>query len=111
MAAEFLQVMTTVESEADAERLAGALVGERLAACVQVVGPIRSTYRWQGAVERATEWLCLAKTTAAACDALMARIGELHAYDTPELTAVPIERGSDAYLGWIAAETRSHPEG
>jgi periplasmic divalent cation tolerance protein len=106
MAAEFLQVMTTVETEAEAGALADALVGERLAACVQVIGPIRSTYHWRGSVERAAEWLCLAKTTAAASEALMARIAELHSYDTPEITAVPIEHGSAAYLDWIRAETR-----
>ena len=102
MAQDCLQVMTTTDSEEETGKLARGITEARLAACVQVVGPIRSTYRWRGAVERATEWLCLAKTTAAACDALMARIGELHAYDTPEITAVPIEAGGDAYLRWLA---------
>jgi len=101
-----VQVVMAVDTGENADRIAAALVDERLAACVQVIGPIRSTYHWRGSVERAAEWLCLAKTTAAASEALMARIAELHSYDTPEITAVPIEHGSAAYLDWIRAETR-----
>jgi periplasmic divalent cation tolerance protein len=96
-----LQVQTTVDSEADAEAIATALVEERLAACVQVVGPIRSTYRWRGAVERATEWLVLVKTTRAAYPALEARLRSVHRYEEPEIVALPIVAGSAGYLGWI----------
>jgi periplasmic divalent cation tolerance protein len=97
--------MTTLGNRDEADRLAGVLVRERLAACVQVVGPIRSTYWWQGAVETAEEWLCLIKTADARYAALEARIKELHSYDVPEITAVPITAGAAAYLGWIEAET------
>ena len=100
-----MQVTTTLGSRDEADRLAGALVRERLAACVQVVGPIRSTYWWQGAVETAEEWLCLIKTADARYAALEARIKELHSYDVPEIVAVPITAGAAAYLDWIAAET------
>ena len=72
--ADCCQVTTTVATQADAERIAAALVEERLAACVQVAGPIISTYRWQGAVERATEWYCHCKTTRARYPALEARL-------------------------------------
>jgi periplasmic divalent cation tolerance protein len=100
-----LQVTTTVEAREDADRLARSLVEERLAACVQVVGPITSTYWWQGAVEVAQEWICLIKTTDERFEALAARIKQIHSYDVPEITAVPLVKGSPEYLGWIDAET------
>lgn len=100
-----LQVTTTVETREDADRLARSLVEERLTACVQVVGPINSTYWWRGAVEAAQEWMCLIKTTEDRFDALADRIKELHSYDVPEITAVPFVKGSAEYLGWIDAET------
>ncbi len=81
-----------------------ALVDRRLAACVQVVGPVESRYRWEGRVETATEWLCVAKTTAERYDELEAAIGELHSYDVPEILAVPVVRGSAAYLRWLGDE-------
>ena len=101
----YLQVMTTLDSRAAADGLADTLVRDRLAACVQVVGPIRSTYWWQGAVETAEEWLCLVKTAESRYPALEARVRELHSYDVPEITAVRIAAGSADYLGWIGAET------
>jgi periplasmic divalent cation tolerance protein len=98
---EALQVVTTTESQAEAEALAGALVSRRLAACVQVIGPIRSVYRWEGQVTAADEWLCQIKTTRAGYSALEAAIRELHAYDVPEIIATPTVAGSEAYLGWV----------
>lgn len=97
----FLQISTTAATREDAERIAAALVERRHAACVQVVGPATSVYRWQGAVERCEEWLCLIKTTAAAYGAVEAAIRELHPYECPEMIATPIERGSAPYLAWI----------
>jgi periplasmic divalent cation tolerance protein len=99
--ADCCQVTTTVATQADAERIAAALVEERLAACVQVAGPIISTYRWHGAIERATEWHCHCKTTRARYPALEARLRELHPYETPEIIALPIVAGLPAYLAWI----------
>lgn len=92
---------------ASAERLAGALVDERLAACVQVLPGLRSVYRWDGAVERADEVLLLIKTTRERLDALTARVRALHPYELPELLAVEAAGGSSAYLEWVAAETRA----
>jgi periplasmic divalent cation tolerance protein len=100
----FLQVTTTADSAALAERIADTLVSERLAACAQVVGPIRSTYRWRGQVERADEWYCHLKTTADRWDAVLARIHALHSYETPEIIAVPIVAGAAPYLAWVAQE-------
>lgn len=104
---DFYQVLTTLETAGDAQRLARTLVEGRGAACVQVVGPIRSTYWWEGAVQVEEEHLCLIKTDGAALDRLMDLIAEHHPYDVPEITATPIVKGSRAYLDWIAAEVRS----
>jgi len=86
--------------------MAEALVDRRLAACVQIVGPIESTYRWQGKLEVAQEWLCLMKTTRTRFRALAAAIDALHSYDTPEVVALPIVAGSRRYLEWLAASVR-----
>jgi periplasmic divalent cation tolerance protein len=101
MAAEHLQVQTVTGSEEEVERIATALIDRRLAACVQVIGPLTSRYRWQGEIEEAQEWMCLAKTTASRYPQLEAAIRELHSYDEPEIVATPIVAGSAGYLGWI----------
>jgi periplasmic divalent cation tolerance protein len=104
--ADYLQVHTTTGSEAEAERISAALIERRLAACVQVLGPIASRYRWQGEVETAEEWLCLAKTEASRYPELEAAIRELHSYDEPEIVATPIAAGSAGYLAWISHSVR-----
>jgi periplasmic divalent cation tolerance protein len=98
-------MLTTAGSRAEANRIAAALVDERLAACVNVVAPITSIYRWRGAVERAEEVLLLVKTRRARMARVGARIRALHSYDLPEVIALPIDAGSAAYLAWIAAVT------
>jgi periplasmic divalent cation tolerance protein len=95
------QVTTTLPDQAAAERVAGVLVEERLAACAQVLGPVSSIYYWKGSVERSTEWYCHLKTTAAGLPALQARIRELHPYDIPEIIALPMVDGDAEYLRWI----------
>ena len=102
---DHLQVQTTTDSADAAQEISRVLVGERLAACVQVVGPITSTYWWDDAVQVEQEWLCLIKTTADRYEALATRLREIHSYDVPEITALPITRGSSDYLGWIDTET------
>jgi periplasmic divalent cation tolerance protein len=104
--ADFLQVVTTVDSEDVAERLARGITGARLAACVQIVGPIKSIYWWQGELEEAREWQLLIKTTTGRIAELEDYIRENHGYDTPEITATVISGGNDEYLDWITAETR-----
>jgi periplasmic divalent cation tolerance protein len=99
--AEYLQVLTTVGSGEEAERISAALVERRLAACVQVLGPISSRYRWQGKIELDSEWICLAKTTAERYPALEAAVRELHSYEQPEIVATAIVAGSAGYLDWI----------
>ncbi len=90
---------------ASADRIAQALVAERLAACVNILPGMRSVYRWEGAVEQADELLLLIKTSAARVDAMTLRITQLHPYELPELIAVEVAAGLPAYLAWIAAET------
>ena len=95
------QVTTTLPDQTAAERIATRLVEERLAACAQVLGPIRSTYWWEGTVEQASEWYCHLKTTLTRLPLLHARIRELHPYQVPEIIAVPILQGNPDYLKWI----------
>ncbi len=99
---EYVQVLTTVGSEDEAARIGSALVDGRLAACVQVVGPILSRYRWQGKVEEEREWQCLAKTEAARYAEVEAAIRRLHSYEEPEIIAIPILAGSKGYLDWVS---------
>jgi periplasmic divalent cation tolerance protein len=96
----------TCPDAASAERLARALVEERLAACVSLLPGVRSVYRWRGALEQADEVLLLVKTTRPRLDALAARVRALHPYELPELIAVEATGGLPGYLDWIAAETR-----
>jgi periplasmic divalent cation tolerance protein len=103
---DHVQVLTTVGSEEDAERISDALVERRLAACVQTLGPIASRYRWQGAVETAREWQCLAKTEASRYPEVESAIRELHPYDEPEILATPIVAGSAGYLAWVSESLR-----
>jgi periplasmic divalent cation tolerance protein len=106
MAAEHVIVTSTTDSETAARELAAQLVDARLGACAQIVGPITSVYRWDGAVRTDREWRVEIKTTADRVPALTERIGQLHGYDLPEVIATPIEGGSAAYLAWLTAETR-----
>lgn len=98
------QVTTSIDDEAAANTIATALVRERLAACVQVIGPVSSVYRWRGELQRATEWLLVAKTGADRREALMNRIRSLHPYELPEIVAVPLD-GDPAYLEWVGQES------
>jgi len=107
---EAIQVSTTTTDRADAERIAAALVARRLAACVQVSGPLESTYRWKGQVEAAQEWLCTIKTVRSVFREVEDAIRELHSFEEPEIVAVPIVAGSDSYLEWIAESVQSSSE-
>jgi periplasmic divalent cation tolerance protein len=102
-----LLVMTNLPDRPAAERLAERLIVERVAACVNILAPCRSVYRWQGSIERAEEHPLLIKTTAERYDALEKAIRAAHPYELPEVVAVPIERGLAPYLDWVESETRS----
>ena len=84
--------------------MARALVDRRLAACVNLVGPMESIYRWKGQVEEAQEWLLLIKTTAAACEGVRQAIRELHSYELPECIEIAIQGGSADYLRWLGEQ-------
>ena len=101
-----LLVLTNCPDAGCAERIAAALIEQRLAACVNILAPARSVYRWQGAVEQADEVPLLIKTTAERYAALEATIRQHHPYEVPEIVALPIDRGLPAYLQWLADETR-----
>jgi periplasmic divalent cation tolerance protein len=103
---ECCQVTTTLPDQAVAERIAADLIENRLAACAQVVGPVSTTYRWLGKVERASEWCCILKTTGELLPRLQQRIRELHPYELPEIVALAIVGGDQRYLEWIRAETK-----
>ena len=102
---QYIEIQTTLPSREDAERLARALLSRRLAACVQISGPQASLYWWSGATREDTEWLCTAKTRGELYSRVEAAILGLHPYETPQITAVDITRGSAAYLAWIEKET------
>ena len=104
--AEYVQVLTTAGSEEEAERVSAELVEGRLAACVQVIGPISSRYHWQGEVEVSREWLCLAKTEADRYAEVEAAIRAVHSYDEPEIVALPVSAGSAGYLDWVSESLR-----
>lgn len=104
-----LIVLCTVPDEAIGETIARALVEERLAACVNRIAGVSSTYRWQGAIHTEAEQLLLVKTTESRFEALRQRIVALHPYELPEVVAVRIDSGLDRYLGWIASETSGSP--
>ena len=99
-------MLTNLPDRAAAERLAEHLIAERVAACVNILAPCRSVYRWQGAVERAEEHPLLIKTTAERYAALEQAIRAAHPYELPEIVAVPIERVLAPYLDWVESETR-----
>lgn len=96
-----ITITTTTGDHSTAERIATELVDRGLAACVQISGPVTSTYRWQGKVETAEEWICTAKTTKETFAEIDQLIAEIHPYDTPELIAIPITHASSAYEEWL----------
>ena len=103
----YIQVTTTTETREEAQKIARCLVEQKLAACAQISRPITSIYRWKGKVETAKEWLCLIKTQKALYEELEKAIISLHSYETPEIIAVPIIKGSRDYLSWLQNETEN----
>jgi periplasmic divalent cation tolerance protein len=101
-------VLVTCGSRKEARKIARALVGQRLAACVSEIGvPVASTYRWKGKIESANEFLLLIKTTKKRFAAVRDAVRELHSYEVPEIIALPIAAGSRDYLGWIADSVKT----
>jgi periplasmic divalent cation tolerance protein len=101
-----VSVYATFGTDEEARRIGVQVVGERLAACVNVLGACHSIYRWQGKVEEAGEVAALFKTAAGKAEALVVRIGELHSYDTPAAVVWPIAGAPEAYAAWVLQSTR-----
>jgi len=100
-------VFSTCDSEEQAGRIARALVEQRLAACVNILSPVRSIYRWKGQIEDAAEWLLIIKSRRGLMDQLRVAISQIHTYEVPELLAVPVVDGSESYLAWVDRELGS----
>lgn len=107
---EYIEVHSTTDSKDEADKICAAAVESRLAACAQVLSPLRSTYWWQGKIERADEYFLMMKTTRDKFEALARLIRENHSYEVPDIVAVPILEGSADYLAWISAETQESGE-
>jgi periplasmic divalent cation tolerance protein len=106
MSVEYVVVMTTLPADADGPAFGRALVSERLAACVNLLAPMESVYRWEGNLEQETERQVIIKTTRDRLNALWERVRELHPYEVPEFIVLAIADGNEAYLKWIGESTR-----
>jgi periplasmic divalent cation tolerance protein len=106
MTEKYIQVFTTTEKKEEAEKIAKVLVEKRLAGCVQVFGPIKSTYWWKDNVETADEWICFIKSKKNLYEQLERAIKDVHPYETPEIIAVSITDGSEDYLMWLNKELK-----
>ena len=102
----FIVVFVTCGSEDEALKIARALVEEKLAACANMISPLRSIYRWEGKICDEKEWLLLLKTRQSRFEDLAKRVKALHSYSVPEIIALPITEGSPAYLNWISENTK-----
>jgi periplasmic divalent cation tolerance protein len=104
---EFILVLTTVPDEKTGQTIAMRVLEEKLAACVTISGSCRSFYWWKGQISKETEHILFMKTRAALFSELEKKLQEVHPYDVPEITALPIQKGSANYLSWIEKETKS----
>lgn len=107
MSTEYCLAYVTTGSREEAESLAEAIIGERLAACANILGTITSVYRWQEKVEKGEEVSLIFKTKSTLIRELTVRVGELHSYDCPCVVSLPIQDGNAAFLSWIGEETRA----
>lgn len=107
---DFIVVLCTCASAEEASRIARGLVEQQAAACVTILPSVRSVYRWQGAVEEASEHLLVIKTRAACYPTLETAIKSLHSYEVPEIIALPIVAGSKSYLDWLATNLQIQSE-
>ncbi len=106
MSVEYVVVMTTLPADADGPAFGRALLNERLAACVNLLAPMDSVYRWEGRIEEETERQVIIKTTRDRLNALWDRVRELHPYEVPEFIVLAIADGNEAYLKWVGESTR-----
>ncbi len=102
---DYVLVFIATSSEKEGEKIASTLIKERLAACVNLIGAVKSTFRWKGRVSTEEEILLIAKTKDVRFEKLKKRVAELHSYEVPEIVALPILAGFEKYLSWIEKET------
>jgi periplasmic divalent cation tolerance protein len=107
MLVEYIQIFTTTEKKEDAERIAEVLVENELAACIQIIGPILSIYRWKENVETVEEWMCIIKSHIELYEELEKSIKTIHPYETPEIIVLPILKGNEEYLNWVSSVLRN----
>ncbi|MFQ6068653.1 MAG: divalent-cation tolerance protein CutA [Candidatus Bathyarchaeia archaeon] len=103
---EYIQIITTTDTKESAEKIADMLVKNRLAACVQIIGPIASVYWWKGKIEKFAEWLCIIKTRRDLYKDIESSIRRKHTYEIPEILAVPVIEGNESYILWLSKELR-----
>ena len=101
----YIQVITTISAKSGAERIAKALIDKKLAACVQIAGPIKSIYRWKDRIETAREWVCVIKAKSCLYKKVETEIKKLHPYEIPEIIAMPITAANKDYLKWIKSNS------
>ncbi|MEM1538301.1 MAG: divalent-cation tolerance protein CutA [Candidatus Nezhaarchaeales archaeon] len=106
---EYIQVVVTTSSKEEAERIVRTTLEKRLVGCAQIIGPVTSTYWWQGRIEVAEEWLCLMKSRLDLYQDLEATIHSLHSYQVPEILAIPVATGSSKYLKWLDEVLKRKP--
>jgi periplasmic divalent cation tolerance protein len=106
MSDQFVQIVTTTANQDEARKIAAILVERHLAACVQIAGPIESTYRWQGKIETAIEWQCSIKARRSSFAAVEKCIREVHSYEVPEILALPVVDISGPYAQWLRDSTQ-----
>ena len=102
----YIQIITTLERKKDAERIGNILIEKRLAACIQIIGPLKSIYRWKEKIELAEEWMCIIKTKDNLYEEIERCIRDEHPYEIPEVIAVPIIKGSRGYLEWLRGQIK-----
>jgi periplasmic divalent cation tolerance protein len=103
---KIIQIVTTADNRDIIEKIGRDLVEKKLVACAQIIGPIRSIYRWKGNVENVDEWLLFMKSKASLYSAIEEEIRRQHPYELPEITATDIDTGLAGYMDWVASETK-----
>ena len=103
---EAIVVLVTCGSEEEAAKIANSLIEERLAACVNIISPVRSIYRWEGKIWDEKEWVLIIKTQKKRFEELEKKVKSLHSYSVPEIIALPIVEGSESYLEWLEETTK-----
>ena len=101
---KYVQIFTTTPNKKLAKKIAETLLEKKLAACIQILGPIDSTYRWKGKLANSKEYLCLIKSKQNQAGAIFRQLKKLHTYDVPEFIVTPISGGNKEYLRWIDSE-------